>query len=423
MSLLGIDVGTTSLSFVLTDGAGRFLQARTYPGEPLTADRTQDPDAILRRVREAMKDFPIPDAVAVTGQMHGILYLDAAGQAVSPLYTWQSPLGDAERTPGETWAQYAARLTGYPASTGFGWVTHAVLAGLGQAPEAAQVCTIGDYVAMRLAGRARPLLHASNAASMGFFDLRKRRFDRDALRTLGVGEDLIPEVTETVRDLGGVFTAVGDNQASFAGAVSTADSPEGIVLANIGTGGQLSCLTAGFETCAHCETRPYDGEKYLLAASSLCGGRAYALLERFFEETLAVFGAERSREEVYAGMVRMLEALPADRPTVDPVFAGTREDPSLRGRISGLTTENLTPAALTAGFLEGIAAEFLPAYEAMCRTHVFRGIALSGNALRRNPYLQKAFLRLYGLPPIPAAPPEEAAYGAVRMLLDSQHNK
>ncbi len=424
MRLLGIDVGTTSLSLVLTDGDGRFLEAKTFPGEPLTAERTQDAAAILKCIREAMRSFAVPDAVAVTGQMHGILYIDAAGEAVSPLYTWQNPLGETERTHGQTWAQYVSGISGSPAATGYGWVTHAVLQSRGQVPEsAAQVCTIGDYVAMRLAGRRRPLLHTSNAASMGVFDLRRRCFDAQALRRLGVDTVLVPETTDTVTDLGGIFTAVGDNQASFTGAVSTADSPEGILLANIGTGGQLSCLTRGYETCEHCETRPYDGDRYLLAASSLCGGRAYALLERFFAQTLAAFGADLPEEAVYAGMAKLLEGDPGALPCVETTFDGTREEPDRRGSITGLTTRNLTPAALTAGFLEGMAAEFLPAYEAMWAHHAFRGIALSGNALRRNPYLRDAFLRLYGLPAIPAAPPEEAAYGAVRMVLNSRHNK
>ncbi len=420
MRLLGIDVGTTSLSMVLTDPEGRFLDAKTFPGEPLTAERTQDADAILARVREAMETFPAPDAVAVTGQMHGILYLDEDGQALSPLYTWQNPLGETLRMPGQTWAQYVSAVTGYPAATGYGWVTHAALQSLGWVPDgAAQVCTIGDYVAMRLAGRRRPLLHASNAASMGVFDLPKRSFDTAALQRLGIDINLVPAVTDRVTDLGGVFAAVGDNQASFAGGVSTADSPEGIVLANIGTGGQLSCLTDGYEAAAHCETRPFDGDRYLLVASSLCGGRAYALLERFFAQTLTAFGVGRPESEIYGAMARMLDTLPPELPLVETVFTGTREEPDRRGVISGLSAENLTPGALTAGFLEGMAAEFRPAYDAMCRKHTFRAMALSGNAVRRNPYLRDAFLRQYGLPPIPAAPPEEAAFGAVRMALDS----
>ena len=66
MRLLGIDVGTTSLSMALTDGDGTFLEAKTFPGEPLTKERTQDAAAIWERVREAMQAFPAPDAARVT---------------------------------------------------------------------------------------------------------------------------------------------------------------------------------------------------------------------------------------------------------------------------------------------------------------------------------------------------------------------
>ena len=412
MTVLGIDAGTTSLSLARTDGAGRFLDARTCPGEPPDAQRCQDPDAALRLVLRAMEELPAPDAVAVTGQMHGILYVDAAGRAVSPLYTWQSPLGEAERTPGESYARYAARATGYAAASGYGLVTHLCLSERGELPKnAAKLCTVGDYIAMRLSGRKTPLLHASNAASLGFFDLRTRRFDENALKTLGIPPELLPEVTDTVRETAqGVFTAVGDNQASFCGA---AGGEEGTLLANVGTGGQLSCLVRGYEECPHCETRPYNGDAYLLVAASLCGGRAYAVLERFFAETLRAYGVELSEEEVYAGMTRMLEGARALE--VDTAFAGTRAEPERRGAVRGISDTNFTPGALAAGVLEGIAAEFLPAYRTMCARHGFGRLALSGNAARRNPRLRAAFGRLYGLPLAPSAPPEEAAVGAARM--------
>ena len=39
--------------------------------------------------------YPDIERIGVTGQMHGILYLDGEGNAVSPLYTWQDARGDA----------------------------------------------------------------------------------------------------------------------------------------------------------------------------------------------------------------------------------------------------------------------------------------------------------------------------------------
>ena len=49
--------------------------------------------------------------------MHGILYADENGAAVSPLYTWQDERGNLEYKDGATYAEYLnskATVTGTP---------------------------------------------------------------------------------------------------------------------------------------------------------------------------------------------------------------------------------------------------------------------------------------------------------------------
>ena len=65
-----------------------------------------------------------PQGVCVTGQMHGIVYADAEGKAVSPLYTWMDMRGNQPRTEQESFAQYYGRLSGYPLKPGYGALTH-----------------------------------------------------------------------------------------------------------------------------------------------------------------------------------------------------------------------------------------------------------------------------------------------------------
>ena len=54
------------------------------------------------------------------------------------------------------------------------------------------------------------------------------------------------------------------------------------MLVNVGTGSQFSVFTPHYLQADGLETRPMPGGGYLLAGASLCGGRAYALLEQFF---------------------------------------------------------------------------------------------------------------------------------------------
>ena len=65
-------------------------------------------------------------------------------------------------------------------------------------------------------------MHSSNAASLGIFDVRERRFMREIIRDAGISEDLLPEISDEFAALGKyrgrtVGLAIGDNQAGFLG--------------------------------------------------------------------------------------------------------------------------------------------------------------------------------------------------------------
>lgn len=100
-----------------------------------------------------------------------------------------------------------------------------------------------------------------------------------------------PDVCTEIEKLGTyrgrtVTTAIGDNQASFLGA---AGDEENTLLVNMGTGGQISVLSGQYFSGDGIEARPFLNGKYLLAGASLCGGKAYALLEQFFRKAMAFF--------------------------------------------------------------------------------------------------------------------------------------
>jgi len=425
MTFLGLDIGTTSICAVVTDAAGSPLFCETAQND--SGDTVQNPEriweictALLDRAFAARPDVA---AVGVDGQMHGVLYLDARGQPVSPLYTWQDESGNEIMPDGMTYAQALSARTGHAMANGFGCTTLFLRAQKGiTPPAAAQICTIHDWVAMRLCALARPVMHASDAASFGLFDLRKLQFDMDAIRAAGLPERLFPQVTPTFDILGTykglpVVVAVGDNQASFLGA---AEDPSRTVLVNVGTGSQCS-LAAGYlppeRLPAGAELRPLCGEQYLYVGSALCGGRAFALVKDFFLSCARFLGMENMDDgAVYAAMDSLLKENPPPseaRLRVDPRFAGTRRNPLLRGNITGIGTDNFTPAHLLWGLVEGMAEEL---YEFYRESGESRGLLVgAGNGLRKNAALRQALERLFGMPL--AVPPygEEAARGAAKI--------
>jgi sedoheptulokinase len=425
MNAIGLDIGTTTLSAVVADMEGRVLEAVTLesgadiPGGERWA-RLQDPEAIFEKAR-AMVDglmarhAPV-GAIGLDGQMHGMLYVDGAGRAVSPLATWQDARGDLPYGGG-TYASELTRRTGCPMATGFGLTTHFWNVENGRVPEgAARVATIADYVAMRLCDRTEPVIHATNAASMGLFDLPSRDWDDLAVANAGIDRRILPEVEAGVRALGGyrgaaVSVALGDNQASFIGSVR---EMERTALVNMGTGGQISMMSDAAGVLTEAERRPLLFGQYLLVGSSLCGGHAYAILEKFVRSCARLAGCEVNN--LYpamneAGLAAL--ALP-DNPVVSPRFSGTRKNPALRGEITGLSTENFDAARLIGGTLQGMAAELFDIYREMLRAGATMPEKLvgSGNGIRKNPALRRAFELAFGMPLLVPAHDEEAAFGA-----------
>ncbi|MBW7461032.1 hypothetical protein K0U00_43945, partial [Paenibacillus sepulcri] len=238
----------------------------------------------------------------------------------------------------------------YPVSTGYGLVTHFYNVRSKMVPaQARRLCTIGDYLAMRLCGSSAPVMDASNAASLGLFDLRNREFDRDAVNKTGIDPSILPMLAGNDNPLVGrtgdgkpVFCAIGDNQASFIGAVAKAEDS---LLVNVGTGSQISVYSNTYENIAGLDTRPFPGGGYLLVGASLSGGKSYELLERFFREICHAFtGLEMSDSALFEAMNRLAAAsLEADEalPLVGTQFYGTRHKPDAAGTITGLNALNM----------------------------------------------------------------------------------
>lgn len=423
MYSIGLDIGTTTVSAAVVDSENKtLLKACNLPNDSWIAsgrndEKMQDPERIYDRVRllldMLLSEFPSPSGIGLTGQMHGILYVDRNGKAVSPLYTWQDRRSERSLPDGSTALEELTGRLGYPIFAGYGIATHHVLSVVREVPvSAVAFCTIADDVAMRLTGKTVPVIHPSNAASLGGFDLRHLRFDADALEQAGISAQMLPEISDGEAFLGDfrgipVRVAIGDNQAGFLGAVGTGKN---ILLVNIGTGSQVSAVTDYTDSLQLCELRPFIHGKYLAVGASLCGGRAYAMLADFYRLLAKQLGCDAADiYDIYGIMNTM--AVHSDCPlSVDTSFAGTRADPNRRGSICNIGAENFTPENLTAGFLHGMVSELLNFYEEIKQvTGGCDRFVGSGNGYQNNPALQKIISNRFSLPGSRAIFREEAA--------------
>ena len=409
MKAIGIDIGTTSVCGVLIDAAtGGVEKSVTKNSNAFIEgcaewEKIQSVDKIMTVATDILESLIVEGGdvgvIGITGQMHGIVYTDKDGNAVSPLYTWQDGRGNLPYKD-TTYAKYLNSFSGY------GNVTDFYNAENGIKPESAvSYCTIHDYFVMRLCGLKKPIIHTSDAASFGCYDLENNRFNYDCTAEITGDFRIAGEYTGIP-----VSVAIGDNQASVFSTLADDDD----VLVNIGTGSQISVISDKIADSAQIETRPYFEGKYLLAGAALCGGRAYSLLKNFYAET---FGYIKSvdDDEVYKIMNDMLKNVKSSSVKVDTRFAGTRLNSEITGGISGITTENFTPSALTYGVLCGMADELLNMYEQMGVRK--SGIVGSGNGIRKNKALVRIFEEKLGAKMKIPAHLEEAAVGAAMFAM------
>jgi len=429
---LGIDLGTTTVSVVMMDAqSGKILGSRTvahhgFLDGHIRQSRIQDPNRMYAVVQQAAEEltceFGAPACIGLTGQMHGMLYVNARGEAVSPLYIWQDGCGNLPMDNGETYAAFL-RKTGGAAAAGFGLTTHFYLQKNRMIPpNAVKMVTICDYVGMQLCGSDKAVIAKDMAASWGCFDLRKGTFLTEEMEKLGVDTSYLPELMDEHGILGHtpegipVIVSLGDNQASVLGSVAELCDT---VLINIGTGSQVSVGTEDYhDVSGSIELRPCVEGTSLLVGSGLCGGRAYAMLEQFYRE---VSGSGEAMYDRMAAQAREFrEKYGADAAwKVKTTFSGTRSNPEEKGSITGIGVENFHPGAMTLGVIGGILEELYEMYMEMCRVTGRKATHLvgSGNGLRKNKLMQELAEEIFGMKLQIPQYQEEAAYGAALYAL------
>ena len=419
---IGIDTGTTSISIAAVNEEKELITSRTVNHSSFMSgenpeSRVQNPERITRIVLDTLdgiiSELGQPSAIGFTGQMHGMMYVSVFGSPVSPLYTWQDTTGNDSVN--------LLHEHGLHVSPGYGLATHYHLQRAGKIPgDAVKMTTISDYIAMKLCGNSEPVLSSDMAASWGCFDLEARHFNYYGLDEAGVDTSYLPNVVNGYKVIGQtpegvpVVCSMGDNQASVKGAVQDEGN---FVLVNVGTGSQVSFITREYyDTEGSIEIRPY-GDIYLLAGSSLCGGRAYAMLEKFYRDIAGheYFSAMQEQAEAFLQSHGLDEAW-----DVTTTFMGTRSDPAKKGSITGISEGNFCAGAFTVGVIQGILRELHEMYEAMTaltgrNANILVG---SGNGMRKNALMQRLAGDMFGMGVNIPAFTEEAACGAALCAME-----
>jgi sedoheptulokinase len=406
MKAIGIDIGTTGIGGILLDAEnGRVLKSVTKNSNSFILtdnafEKIQSVDKIIGIATEILDGLVSNEVVAigVTGQMHGILYYDKDGNAVSPLFTWQDERGDLPYQD-TTYAKYLGSCSGYGCVTDFYNKVN------GLVPKTAVgFCSIADYLVMKLCQTKSPLIHTTNGASFGCYDIKSKKFSYDCNIEL-TDEFAIVGCYKNIP----VSVAIGDNQASVLGSCRQDE-----LLINVGTGSQVSVISEHCVLGENIETRPYFEGKYLTVGSALCGGRAYSLTKDFLREILSAKG-EVLDDEVYSIMTDMLNGLKNPTVKADTRFAGTRQDKAIRGGFYNISVNNFKPAEFIHAVLQGMAEELFSLYNGFGESRKI--LVGTGNGVRKNPHFIKCAESLFSANLKIPMHAEEASFGSALFAL------
>ncbi len=416
--LVGLDVGTSSVKGLAVDEHGAVL-ATAEEAHPMATPRPgwteQDPEDWWRgaeRVLAALRARAgAPAGIGLSGQMHGLVALDAADRVVRPALLWndQRTAAEADEVEARVGGREAlVRLTGNRALTGFTapkllWIAR-------HEPDAyariRHVLLPKDHVRLRLCGERAT--DVSDASGTAWFDAAGRRWSDDVLAALEVEPGWLPPALESAALSGrtpeGVPVAAGGGDQA-AGAVGVgaiaAGGPASVVLGTSGVvlgalGAPRFDPAARVQASAHALPGVWFAMGVVLSAAGSLEWARRALGGADF----AVLLGEAERWPPGAEGLRFLPYLTGER-TPHP-------DPTATGAWTGLTVRH-DRGALVRAVLEGVAFGLRAAFDLVGGGHP--AARVSGGGARSGLWL-KVVASALGVPLERVAVDEGAAYGA-----------
>jgi xylulokinase len=433
--LLGIDTSTTATKALLVDDTGQVVAvaSSTYPlstPKPLWAE--QDPGlwwkATQESIAQVLQDSQVDPAsivgVGLTGQMHGLVLLDADGGVLRPAILWNDQRAAAECDQMRETLGLArlVEITGNDAFPGFTapkllWVRE-------HEPEIyrqiEQVLLPKDYVRFRLTGE-----YATDKAGAGgtlMLDLATRDWSQELLDACDFPLRWLPRTHEGSQETGQVSAAAAERTGLTAGtpvfggggdqaaqAVGVGAVEPGIVALTLGTSGvvfassdrPLTERNGRLHAFPHAVPETWHVMGVMLSAAGSL---------RWYRDVVAP-GIEFSELVEQAAEVE-----PGSEGLIFlPYLSGERTphaDPNIRGAFSGLTLRH-GRAHMTRAVLEGVAFGLRDNFALMEEVGLdsIQQVRVSGGGAK-SPLWRQILADICGVDLVPVETTEGAAFGA-----------
>lgn len=384
--LIGVDIGTSGTKTVLFDETGNAVASSTidYPlYTPKNGYAEQNPvdwwNATVGTIRSVMNESGANandvKGIGLSGQMHGLVMLDKAGEVIRPSIIWcdQRTANEVDEITNKVGANRLISITANPAITGFTaakimWVKN-------NEPENYEKChhilLPKDYIRFMLTREFAT--EVSDASGMQLLDIPNRCWSDEVLDKLDIDKSLLGKVYESVEVTGTLTKEVaeltglcegipvvggaGDNAAA---AVGTGVVSDGRAFTTIGTSGVVFAHTSNISIDpkgrVHTFCAAVPNTWHVMGVTQGAG-----LSLKWFRDNLSISEIETAKllgVDPYYLMDKEAECVPigANKLIYLPYMMGERTphlDPNARGVFFGLGAIH-TKRDLLRAVLEGV---------------------------------------------------------------------
>lgn len=431
--LMGIDVGTSSLKTILIDESGTLISSASYVysfSSPYSNFAEQDPkewwEACKITIRKVLSDSLInPDEIkglSFSGQMHGLVTLDANGNPVRPaILHCDARSGKQVEEIKQRYSQDEIRDKMLnPVYTGF--LLPSLLWVKENEPDnfkkIRHVFLPKDYLKYKLSGVI--CSDYSDASATLAFDIQNMCWSEAIIADLQLNREWFPDVFETGETVGTVShiaatqTGLSEKTCVVAGGgdqvmqqIGNGIIGLGQASANIGTSGQVSFQSEAPIINPNLNTNTFMGfgrNRWFTMGAIMNAGLCYDWFNSFFEST------------DYAAMNEAIEKVKPGSGGVIflPYLNGERTphlDPDLSSCYIGMNLQTGKPE-LARAVMEGVTFALYECME-ICKGMglVADSIVASGGGAKSMPWL-KMQADIYNLPIRVADNEEQASLGA-----------
>ena len=393
--LLGVDIGTSGTKTVLFDIGGNKIASATaeYPlYQPRNGWAEQSPldwwNATVDTIREVLQksgaDSSEIGGIGLSGQMHGLVMLDAQGEVLRNAIIWCDQRTGTEC--GEITAlvgrERLIEITANPALTGF--TASKILWVRKNEPQNYEKCQHillpKDYIRYMLTGEFAT--EVSDASGMQLLDIPNRCWSDEVLCRLQIDKGLLGRVYESAEITGRVHgmaarltgleegtPVVGGAGDNAAAAVGTGVVRDGLAFTTIGTSGVVYAHSSKVQIDpkgrVHTFCSAVPGEWLMMGVTLAAGLSLKWFRDQFCSQEL--IQAEAEGVDPYTVMDRKAETVSpgCDRLLYLPYLMGERTphlDPDCRGVFFGLSAVH-TRAHMIRAIMEGVSHSLLDCAE------------------------------------------------------------